>query len=154
MEYLQGETLPAAGCLFCNLLAAEDDEQNLILHRGRHVFVMLNRYPYSNGHMMLVPLDHIPSLEDASAETLAELMRFTQAALRALRDAYRPEGFNVGINIGTAAGAGIPDHVHAHVLPRWPGDTNFMTTVGRTRVIPEELSTTYARLRELLAKYV
>jgi len=154
MSYLRGETMPVSGCLFCQLLAQDHDVENLILYRGAHIVVILNRYPYSNGHLMLVPSAHVPSLEELAEPALAELMRLTQVALRSLRDVYQPQGFNIGVNIGAAAGAGIPDHVHQHVLPRWGGDTNFMTTVGRTRIIPDELETTYTRLAEVLPNYL
>ena len=152
--YLRGETAPRNGCLFCSVLKEEDDESNLVVHRGASVFAMLNRYPYSNGHLLLIPKEHVSSLEEVSLESLTELMALTQAVLRALREAYAPEGFNMGVNIGAAAGAGIPDHVHAHILPRWVGDTNFMTTVAQTHIIPEELNVTYARMKELLAKFI
>ena len=115
---------------------------------------MLNRYPYSNGHLLLIPNEHVSSLEEASLDSLTELMALSQATLRALREAYSPEGFNMGVNIGAAAGAGIPDHVHAHILPRWVGDTNFMTTVAQTRIIPEDLIVTYARMKDLLAEFI
>jgi ATP adenylyltransferase len=135
------------GCLFCQRLAEPDGPDNLILHRGPQAFVILNLYPYTNGHMMVVPNQHIPSLESLPAGVLTELMAHVQRALGILRSEYRAEAFNVGANIGEAAGAGIADHVHMHVLPRWPGDTNFMATTGETRVLPETLEQTYARLR-------
>ncbi len=151
---MRGETAPRTGCLFCSVLKEDDDESNLVVHRGARVFAMLNRYPYSNGHLLLIPNEHVSSLEEVSLDSLTELMSLSQATLRALREAYGPEGFNMGVNIGAAAGAGIPDHVHAHILPRWVGDTNFMTTVAHTRIIPEDLSVTYARMQELLAKFI
>lgn len=146
--------MPKDGCLFCTVLAEDDDEANLILYRGERVAVMLNKYPYTNGHLMLLPVEHVASLAAASTRALAELMQLAQACERVLREAYGPEGFNMGINIGSAAGAGIPDHVHAHLLPRWEGDTNFMTTVAGMRIIPEDLSVTYRRLQELLLKHL
>lgn len=153
-SYLEGDTLPVDGCLFCRLLEADDDQTNLIVYRGNSIAIMLNRYPYNNGHVLLLPYQHTGSLEELPATALTELMTLTQAMLRSLREAYNPDGFNMGLNIGAAAGAGVPDHVHAHLLPRWSGDTNFMTAVADVRVVPEELSATYERLRILLLKYV
>ena len=134
------------GCIFCDALAA-DDAATLVLARGASSFVILNLYPYNNGHLMVVPNRHIASLAAASPEELAELMRLTQAAEAALTEAYRPQGLNVGMNIGRPAGAGIADHMHIHVVPRWSGDTNFMSTLGMTRVLPEILEDTYRRLK-------
>lgn len=136
------------GCLFCNRLEEPPGLESLILHRAPTAFVILNRYPYTNGHMMVVPNRHVPSLEDLDDDSLSELMRLAQRALQSLRRAYGAEAFNVGINIGAPAGAGVADHVHLHVVPRWPGDTNFMATTAGTRVIPEELGRTYNRLAE------
>jgi ATP adenylyltransferase len=134
-----GET----GCIFCDLPAYNADAESLIVRRGQHAFVILNRYPYNNGHLMVVPYAHVPSLEQLPPPALAEMMQLITEGLAALRAAYRPEAFNVGANIGAAAGAGIDDHVHMHTVPRWAGDTNFMTTVSGTRVIPEDLQDTY-----------
>jgi ATP adenylyltransferase len=153
MSYLRGESEAKGGCLFCRTLEeAQSDESNLVLHRGAHVLAMLNKYPYSNGHILLVPAEHMPSLEDLPAEVMSELAALSQTALRVLRSAYSPEGFNVGVNIGAAGGAGVPEHVHMHVLPRWAGDTNFMTTVAEMRIVPEELAVTYRRLRDLMTE--
>lgn len=146
MAYIENHN-PEPGCLLCNRIAEADGPQNLILHRARHAFVILNRYPYTNGHMMIVPFANRASLDDLSPEALAELMHLSARALTVLRRAYGAEAFNVGANIGEAAGAGVVGHVHLHVLPRWPGDTNFMTTTGETRVIPASLESTYDRLR-------
>jgi len=148
MPYLRGEEETPAGCIFC-AKPQEDDAEAYILHRGRLCYVILNRFPYNNGHLMVVPYAHTPSLEDLDAETMTELMTLTQLSLGVLRAAYEPQGFNIGVNIGEAAGAGIVDHVHLHVVPRWGGDTNYMTSVGKTRVIPEWLNQTYERLRPL-----
>jgi ATP adenylyltransferase len=144
MTYLRGSD-PAglAGCIFCAKPAEDADDENLIVRRGQHAFVMLNRYPYNNGHMMVVPYAHVPSFEQLDAASLAELMALTNQALAALRSMYHPQAFNIGANIGAAAGAGIAEHVHMHVVPRWSGDTNFMATVAATRVIPEDLAETY-----------
>lgn len=145
MEYLQN---PAGekGCLFCNRWAQPDGPDNLIVHRGASAFVILNRYPYTNGHMLIVPNAHQPSLEDLDPPVLDELMRLVQRALVILRVEYGASGFNIGGNIGEAAGAGIAGHVHLHVLPRWAGDTNFMATTGETRVLPETLAQTFDRM--------
>jgi ATP adenylyltransferase len=147
MAYIE-ERNSEPGCLFCRRLAEPDGPDNLILHRGSKAFVILNRYPYTNGHLMVVPFDHQASLEDLDAETRAEVMELANRSLRTLRRAYGAEAFNLGINIGAAAGAGVADHVHLHVVPRWGGDTNFMATVAEARVIPEDLRITYARLSE------
>ncbi len=130
----------------------DSDENNLVLYRGARVLAILNKYPYTNGHILLAPGLHVPSLEDLPAEVMSELAGLSQIALRALRRAYAPQGFNVGVNIGAAGGAGIPEHVHMHVLPRWAGDTNFMTMVAETRVVPEELAVTHTRLRDLMGR--
>jgi len=148
MAYLSGEEPLPEDCLFCIKPRSEDAEAHIV-HRGRLCYVILNRYPYNNGHLMIVPYAHAPSLENLGAETTADLMTLTKLCLRVLREAYNPQGFNVGLNIGEAAGAGIADHVHLHVIPRWGGDTNCMTTVGKTRVIPEWLDQTYEQLRPL-----
>lgn len=151
MPYLQGDESLPADCLFC-IKPEEKDEDAHIVHRGRRCYVILNRFPYNNGHLMIVPYTHVSTLEDLDADSAAELMRLTQLSLRVLREAYDPDGFNVGANIGEAAGAGVADHVHLHVVPRWSGDTNYMTTVGRTRVIPEWMDQTYGRLRPLFER--
>ncbi len=136
------------GCLFCLRLAEADGTENLILHRGRHAFVILNRFPYTNGHMMVVPIQHQASLEALDEPTRSEVMELATRSLKVLRRAYGAEAFNLGINIGAAAGAGVADHVHLHVVPRWAGDTNFMATLAGARVIPEDLAITYQRLSE------
>ena len=136
------------GCVLC-LIAShpEDDEQNFVLHRGQHSFVVLNIYPYISGHLMIVPYLHTSEFDSAPKEITDELMDLTKKSQTALRETYSPAGFNMGMNLGSAAGAGIADHLHIHLLPRWSGDTNFMTTVGEARVIPEDLPTTYSKLR-------
>ena len=148
MAYLRGEEPLPEDCLFCVKPRSEDAEAH-ILHRGRSCYLILNRFPYNNGHLMVIPYAHVATLEDLDAETLAELMALTQLSIRVLRAAYDPQGFNVGMNIGEVAGAGVADHIHLHVVPRWGGDVNYMTTVGETRVIPEWLDQTYERLRPL-----
>ena len=136
------------GCVFC-LLAndPEHDEANFVLHRAQHAFIVLNLYPYITGHLMIVPYLHTSEFDSMAKEITDEMMDLTKHSQTALREVYQPAGFNVGINLGAAAGAGIVDHLHIHVLPRWSGDTNFMTTVAESRVIPEDLQTTYSKLR-------
>jgi ATP adenylyltransferase len=145
MAYLRSETPSGhdGGCIFCDKPAEQHDAQNLIVHRGQLAYVILNLYPYNNGHMLIVPYQHAASLEGLAAPVLAELMLLGQQAMTALRGMYAPQAFNLGMNIGAAAGAGIADHVHMHVVPRWAGDSNFMTTLASTRVIPEDLAETY-----------
>lgn len=151
MEYImQHETVP--GCIFCNAMAVEDGPENLVVARARLGFVIMNRFPYTSGHFMVVPNAHQPSLERLDRETRAELMELVSHGIQVLRAIYSPEGFNVGVNIGTAAGAGITDHVHMHVVPRWAGDTNFMSAVSATRVLPEALEDTYKRLQAAWTK--
>lgn len=135
------------GCILCDKPEAQQDEANHILHRGKEGFVMMNLYPYNNGHLMISPYEHVDTLEDLSDGTLANLMQMIKASLAALRKAFGPEGVNVGLNLGKAAGAGIDDHLHFHVVPRWTGDTNFMTVVGDHRVIPEDINETYRLLK-------
>lgn len=134
-------------CVFCAAAAAGDDAASLIVHRAERCFVILNRYPYTNGHVMIVPYDHVASLGALAPETLAEMMHLARDIEICLRDLYRPDGINIGLNLGRAAGAGIAEHVHMHALPRWIGDTNFMTVTGETRVLPEVLEVTWERLR-------
>ncbi|MGC9399105.1 MAG: HIT family protein [Anaerolineae bacterium] len=146
MPYILGEEKRGTGCLFCEAARRSDDEQTYLLHRASHCFVMLNRYPYNNGHLMVVPYRHVSSLEALVPESAAELITLVQHTLRILREVYQPDGFNLGVNEGSAAGAGIEEHVHFHVVPRWEGDANYMSVVGETRVIPELLEDSYAQL--------
>lgn len=139
------------GCVFCDALA-RDATAALLLFRGERCFVILNLYPYNNGHLMVVPNRHIPTLVSATSEELAEMMELTRRAEVALNQAYHPQGINIGINLGRAAGAGVLDHLHIHVVPRWAGDTNFMSVVGNVRVLPEELEQTAARLRPIFER--
>src|SRR3954469_4110046 len=139
------------GCVFCRALDASDADA-LIVFRGRTCFVILNLYPYNNGHLMVVPNRHIGSLVDATVEELGELIELTRRSERALRDAYSPHGLNMGINLGKPAGAGVLDHVHMHIVPRWNGDSNFMTIVGDTRVLAEELPARAARLKPIFER--
>jgi ATP adenylyltransferase len=139
-----------AGCVFCEALAGE--EASLVVFRGITCYVILNKFPYNNGHLMVVPNRHVASLGEATADELGELIELARRAEVAVREAYAPHGLNMGINLGKSAGAGILDHLHMHVVPRWNGDTNFMTVVGETRVLPEELSVTAERLRPIFKK--
>jgi ATP adenylyltransferase len=143
-KYMQGPKVQN-GCIFCCALEQEDS-QSLIVHHGKTAYVILNRYPYTNGHLMIVPNDHQSSLDDLPPETRAEMMELLSKAISVLRKVYNPQGFNLGGNIGEAAGAGVADHVHFHVLPRWLGDTNFMTAIGETRVLPETLDETLQKM--------
>jgi len=145
--YLTGAAKPQ-GCIFCEMAAAGRDEEHLIVFRGEHNFVVLNRFPYTSGHVMVVPYRHVPDLSGLDDRVAGELMALTRTSERHLRAIYRPDGLNLGMNIGESAGAGIAGHIHMHVLPRWTGDANFMTTVGQTRVLPEELTVTWRRLKE------
>jgi ATP adenylyltransferase len=138
-------------CIFCDALARHDDALSLIVYRGEKVFVILNRYPYTSGHVMIVPYAHVAELGLCDAATLAEMMELTRRVEQAFAANYNPDGMNVGMNLGKAAGAGVTGHLHMHALPRWFGDTNFMTVVGETRVHPEDLRVTYERLRKALA---
>ncbi len=138
------------GCVFCEKLKMKDDREALIVHRGEHCYIVLNAYPYTSGHVMIVPYAHLDELQKLPAAAAAEMMALAQKVEGALRAVYHPEGINVGMNIGKAAGAGVAGHVHLHVLPRWTADSNFMAAVGETHILPEALETTYERLREKL----
>jgi ATP adenylyltransferase len=147
-------TATSTGCIFCDAAAALPDRSrdSLVLVRGRAVYVILNLYPYNSGHLMVVPNRHIGTLAEAEPVELDELMRFTRDAEVALTEAYRPQGINVGINLGRPAGAGVVDHVHIHLVPRWTGDTNFMSVIGNVRVLPEDISETAERLRPIFRR--
>ncbi|MGD2028278.1 MAG: HIT domain-containing protein [Anaerolineales bacterium] len=146
MRYLNSQKIE--GCVFCNALKLPDGVENMILYRGERSFVILNAFPYTSGHLMVIPIDHVPDLTDLDKATRAEMIELVTKASEVLRDVYGPEGFNIGINMGEAAGAGVGDHIHIHIVPRWKGDTNFMSAVGETRVLPEELSETYRRVKD------
>lgn len=136
-------------CVFCALqLGEESDEKRYIVHRGKLNFVVLNLYPYTSGHVMVVPYDHVPDLDQSPKPISDEMMDLTKRCQRALREIYRPDGFNIGMNQGAAAGAGVAGHMHMHVLPRWSGDANFVSTIGETRVIPEALIDTFRKLKD------
>jgi ATP adenylyltransferase len=141
-----------ADCIFCEALAQNQDEQTLIVYRGKFVFVILNRFPYTSGHVMIVPYDHVAELALCKPGTLEEMMQLAQRVEAAFRMTYQPDGMNLGMNLGRAGGAGVAGHLHMHMLPRWFGDSNFMTVIGETRVLPEDLQTTYDRLQKALAQ--
>jgi ATP adenylyltransferase len=153
MTYVESAGAPpsaSAGCVFCEALAAGDDRRALILRRSPRAFLILNKFPYASGHVMVVVTRHVGTLEDATPGELGEAMDMLQTAVRAIGAAYKPDGYNVGANQGRVAGAGIVGHLHMHVVPRWNGDTNFMPVIGDTRVLPESLDTTYDRLSAAL----
>lgn len=145
MEYILDDK--PEGCIFCTKPQEQDDIGNLILHRGEHCYVMLNRYPYNNGHLMVIPYRHVDTPRDLSPEALAEMMALVNTSLEVLEETMHPDGYNVGMNLGASAGAGIKDHVHMHVVPRWTGDTSFMPVIGDTRVIVESLRACYDKLK-------
>ena len=149
-DYVTGRVPRAGACVFCEA-PRPPDSASLVVCETARAFVILNRYPYNNGHLMVVPARHVPSLAGLDADELLEVAWLVQQAETVLRDAYAPHGINVGVNLGTPAGAGIHDHLHVHLVPRWDGDTSFMTVIGETRVLPEELPSTAARLRPLFA---
>ena len=148
MEYLVGEK--PDGCVFCKCSIRCDD---YIVFAGKTCFVMLNRYPYVGGHLMIIPERHLGDLEALTSEERVEIFALLEISVKVLKEAMQPNGFNIGMNLGKAAGAGIAEHVHVHVIPRWDGDTNFMSVVGNVRVIPEELAATAAKLAPLFKKY-
>jgi len=150
MDYILGHK--RQGCIFCHPETPEGDRERLLLYRGRLSQVMMNRYPYNNGHILVFPVRHLAELEQLSEEEMADLFLLVRSATRVLREAMVPDGFNVGINLGRAAGAGVEEHVHFHIVPRWSGDTNMMTVLGEVRVIPEHLLATYDRLRPLFGR--
>jgi ATP adenylyltransferase len=147
MKYIQQHEQPA-GCVFCMAVKQEDGIENLVVARGKFAYAILNRYPYTSGHLMVVPYLHMPSIEDLDGESRREIIELVNQAIIVLRRVYQPQAFNFGANIGSAAGAGIANHVHMHVVPRWNGDTNFMSTIGETRILPEDLAESYRRIRD------
>jgi ATP adenylyltransferase len=146
MRYIENHN-KESGCVFCNAQGKADGKENLIAHRGKNAYVILNRFPYNSGHLMVVPLDHKANLEELNSQVRAEMMELTTRCTTVLRTLYNPQGFNVGVNIGEAAGAGVIGHVHIHIVPRWKGDTNFMSSISETRVLPEALEVTYQRVQ-------
>lgn len=149
MPYIRREK--RAGCIFCEMLDEADDQANLVLHRGELAFLVLNKYPYNNGHMMAVPNRHVETIEALAAAEIGEMMELVVLGMAALRRSAQPHGFNIGINIGKTAGAGVLDHVHTHIVPRWEGDSNFMSVLAEVRLIPQHLEETYAELRSAIA---
>ncbi|MGD9498445.1 MAG: HIT domain-containing protein [Armatimonadota bacterium] len=141
-----------SGCVFCRKVEANDDEAEFVLFRGKHTAVVLNTYPYNSGHLMVVPYAHVAELWDLTSEAHEELWELTRLAAQALRQALSPQGMNIGMNIGQAAGAGISDHLHMHIVPRWQGDTNYMTSVAETRVVPQSLEDSFRQLRPVIAE--
>jgi len=146
MKYIRDTEAPK-GCIFCNAMKMEDGLENLIVKRGKLAFVILNRYPYTSGHVMVVPYLHVGTLAQLDKGTTAEMTELIQQAVLTITEVYEPEGFNIGANLGAVAGAGVADHLHVHIVPRWAGDTNFMTPVADARVIPEDLGETLDRLK-------
>ena len=146
-DYLASGGKKPSSCVFCVQQDLTHDAERLIVFRGTHNFIILNLFPYTSGHTMVAPYEHLDTLAASKTEQLAEMMQLAQRTIAALQKLYRPEGFNLGMNLGLAAGAGIREHFHLHVVPRWTGDANFMTITGETRVLPEELQTTYQRMR-------
>lgn len=150
MAYILNARQP--DCIFCDMVELQDDRAWLVLQRGQTAFLVLNKYPYNNGHLMVVPYRHVDTLEALTTEELNELMALATRGMRALRRALRPHGFNLGANVGEVAGAGVKNHVHFHVVPRWSGDTNFMAVFSETRVIPQSLAETYDHVLAALAE--
>ena len=136
-----------SGCIFCEKPALHRDGRSFILRRGRHAYVLMNIYPYNNGHLLIAPYRHIATLEELPEPVLLDMLRLVQRSITAIREVYAPEGFNLGVNQGRAAGAGIEHHIHLHVVPRWGADTNFMPILGETRVLPQHLKASYTRLK-------
>jgi len=155
MKYIDQVTAAGeTGCIFCAKPEDHDDEKNFILHRGKTCFVIMNIYPYNNGHVMVVPYLHTSSFKDLDAETRLEIMDIIDMFIEAIKSVMRPDGFNIGMNLGRTAGAGIDDHLHMHIVPRWNGDTNFMPVIGCAKIISESLEDTYAKLKKALEQYV
>lgn len=146
LSYIEKAT-PSGGCIFVDLPAEDDDRKNLILHRGKTAFVIMNAFPYTNGHLMVAPFRHTADMSELGDDELLEINQLVSKSMGWIKCAYKPDGFNVGVNIGRAAGAGIPTHIHWHIVPRWEGDTNFMGVVGEVRVLPQSLEESYDRLR-------
>jgi len=151
MKYIRKQNTPK-GCVFCDAVQKEDGEDNLIVARGERAFVILNRYPYTSGHIMIVPFDHVDTFERMDEETCTEVMLLIRQGISALDQVYKPDGYNMGANLGASAGAGIKNHIHFHLVPRWNGDTNYMTSIGGTRVLPEDLIETLERLKDAWPK--
>ncbi len=150
-EYIEKpSSQSSSGCIFVDLPASNDDRSNLLLFRGKHAFVMLNAFPYTSGHLMVAPYRHTADMNQLGDDELLEINQLVAKCVRWITQVYKPDGFNIGVNLGSAAGAGIPTHIHWHIVPRWSGDTNFMTTVGDVRVLPQSLESSYDRLKEVV----
>ena len=152
MGYIVNNSKDHTSCFLCEARKQNDDRKNYVLYRGRHSYVIMNLYPYNNGHLLVVPYAHVPDMNALSIDALTDLMRCTQDSLNALKQDMNPEGFNIGINIGKVAGAGLPEHMHIQIVPRWTGDTSYLTVFDETRVMPELLNGTYDRLRPYFEK--
>lgn len=155
IQYILGPKTPAdgsGGSIFTRIAQSSDDEANLVIARGRSCFAMLNNYPYNGGHLMVIPYREVPDFDDLLDDELLEMMKLTRRCQHALTKAMQPHGFNIGVNLGKVAGAGIQEHLHIHIVPRWTGDTNFMPVIGGTNVVPEALKETAAKLRQALAQ--
>jgi len=149
---LSTSTKKSEECLFCRVIREDNDAKNYVVYRGKLSYIILNAFPYNPGHLMVVPYKHVPTLELLDYNEGLEIFQLTQLSLRALREVYNPDGFNIGVNIGRVAGAGIEAHVHIHIVPRWNGDTNFMPVIGNVKVIPEALEDTYTKLKKAIEK--
>src|SRR3954453_7898888 len=150
LEYIRGPK--ADECIFCRAIKSDDDEQYGVVHRAERCFVILNTYPYNNGHVMVAPYAHEPSIERLDDQTMLEMMQLSKRSMAAVREVYKPEGFNLGVNQGNVAGAGIEEHVHLHVVPRWGGDTISMPVIGDTDVLPQSLADSWRELKEAFSK--
>ncbi len=150
IEYIRMEKKD--GCIFCELPAENDDENNLILYRGKYAFVIMNNYPYNPGHVMVAPFRHVGDFDSLTAEEIKEIHQLVSLMIRAIKRAMNPDGFNIGLNIGRVAGAGVEHHIHVHIVPRWNGDTNFMPVISDTKVIPQALKETYHELKTVIGK--
>jgi ATP adenylyltransferase len=148
IAYIKWFSKKERGCFLCMASRDEDNARNLVIHRGRSCFVILNRYPYNNGHLMIAPYRHVGRITDLGDDELLEMIKFLKLSIAALESEYKPDGFNVGLNLGRAAGAGLEEHIHLHIVPRWIGDTNFMPVLADTKVIPESLEESWRRLRD------
>ena len=149
MEYIEGiDTNEKKGCIFCDKPGQDEDEKNYIIYRSKTCFIILNIYPYNNGHLMIVPYKHTPELSGLDSETRLDLMNTIDIAMEGIKKVMRPDGLNLGVNFGRSAGAGITEHIHFHLVPRWTGDTNFMPVIGCTKVISESLENAYAKLKK------
>ncbi|NPA54532.1 MAG: HIT domain-containing protein [Aquificae bacterium] len=140
------------GCFLCNAYKSQDDEKNLVLYRGKKCFIIMNLYPYNAGHVMVCPNNHVGDFTSLDEETLCELSKLTQLSIKAIKEALKPDGFNLGFNLGRAAGAGLEEHIHNHVVPRWIGDTNFMPVIGEVKVISQDLKEIYKKIKAALKK--